>query len=398
MMHQEFKLNKKGTLVFYMLIFSMMFLLGYSLFYLYNEIPGIKVIGASQEKILEANELAQRVIIYLDASVEVAATKASENLEKDGGFSLSRFEDEVEKPPCGTLVYPLLNDENQVDNCLVVDSAFQRNFEKEFNLLVSDYSEIPLNNYGFEVSTKKIGQTYNINVVSRENIKVPIYAFSEFYNEPVIAGRKTYSTSTEGYTENEYGYMQRGGLVSISRGSKEMDTIVIHYTVTHNVDEAYSALARRGLSYHYVIEKDGTIYQFIDEERAAQHAGCKGKDPKKCPTSYNQRSIGISLVSCGFNDPKYNPGCEIPDCVTIDGVCWGTYTKEQDEAVAKLLADIAFRQYQKKKPFSINDQTVIYHSDVDKGKVDPGPTFNKNSIIKRANEILKELKAKNEQS
>lgn len=377
-----------------MLILSMLFLLGYSLFYVYSDVSEVVFIGASQQKILEAKELAERVTLYLDASVSAAAKRASLNLRNDGGFSLSRYEDEVEIPPCGTMVYPLLNEGVEVEKCLVVENAYQRNFEQEFNLLVAKFPELALYNFGFDISSKKIGQTVSINIVSRENIEIPIYAFSAFYTDPVVLEERVQSAPTAGFTKNEFGYQERGGLTSISRGSQEMDRIVLHYTVTKDVETAYKVLMGRGLSYSYIIEKDGTIYQFVDDARAAQHAGCSGKAKDKCPVGYNQRSIGISFVSCGFNDPITNAGCAVEQnlCYTgagSNGICWESYTTAQETAVANLIADIAYRQYQKKKVFPINEQTVIYHSDVDKGKVDPGPAFNKNAVLAKANEIYK---------
>lgn len=68
--------------------------------------------------------------------------------------------------------------------------------------------------------------------------------------------------------------------------------IIMHHTVTPTVKSAINALKARGLSYHYLIDKDGSIYELVDPNFKAWHA--KG---------YNNNTIGISFV-CGG---KYGP-------------------------------------------------------------------------------------------
>jgi N-acetyl-anhydromuramyl-L-alanine amidase AmpD len=60
--------------------------------------------------------------------------------------------------------------------------------------------------------------------------------------------------------------------------------IVLHHDATFSSVDAARILRARGLSYHFSIDNDGTIYQLVDVEDTAWHA----KD-------VNARSIGISM-------------------------------------------------------------------------------------------------------
>ena len=66
--------------------------------------------------------------------------------------------------------------------------------------------------------------------------------------------------------------------------------IVLHWDVTHSSAGAVEVLQRRGLSTHFLIDSDGTIYQTLDVEYKAVHAG-----------EANDRSIGIDLNHVGHN-------------------------------------------------------------------------------------------------
>jgi len=71
-------------------------------------------------------------------------------------------------------------------------------------------------------------------------------------------------------------------------------TIVVHATAGSSLSGALSALRQRELSYHYIIEKDGTVTKCVPISRVAWHAG-KSLGPQG--SNVNQYSIGISLVN-----------------------------------------------------------------------------------------------------
>lgn len=64
--------------------------------------------------------------------------------------------------------------------------------------------------------------------------------------------------------------------------------IIFHHTGGPTVKGAIATLIKRGLSYHYIIDRDGTIYKLADANTIQYHA--KG---------HNFRTIGISFVGGG---------------------------------------------------------------------------------------------------
>lgn len=122
--------------------------------------------------------------------------------------------------------------------------------------------------------------------------------------------------------------------------------VVIHYTEEELDDTIRIFLddkLEKRVSSHYVIDRNGTIYSVVPENRRAWHAG------KGCfagITDLNDCSIGIELV--------YKPG--------------ETYQMAQISSLIALCHDIQSRH---------DIKWVIGHSDCafKRGKVDPGPRF-----------------------
>jgi|TARA_R110000824_G_scaffold152806_5_gene324116 hypothetical protein len=68
--------------------------------------------------------------------------------------------------------------------------------------------------------------------------------------------------------------------------------IVTHWDAALSATSCYKILKRRGISSHFAIDNDGTIYQMVDTNDVAWHA--KGS---------NDRSIGIDISNAYY--PKY---------------------------------------------------------------------------------------------
>jgi N-acetylmuramoyl-L-alanine amidase len=122
--------------------------------------------------------------------------------------------------------------------------------------------------------------------------------------------------------------------------------IVIHHTTNDAVEPALASLTSRAreVSAHFVIERDGTLYQLVDEERRAWHAGASrwGAD-----TDINSSSIGIELDNNG-REP---------------------YAEPQVVALMQLLGDLLSR-------YRMPAANVVGHGDVAPGrKVDPSALF-----------------------
>ena len=122
--------------------------------------------------------------------------------------------------------------------------------------------------------------------------------------------------------------------------------IVIHYT-EEELDDTLRIFAddkrEKRVSSHYIIDRDGTIYAAVPEEKRAWHAGVGSWEGI---TDINSAAIGIELV--------YKPGEE--------------YQIAQIDSLIDLCHAIKSRHVIK---------WVIGHSDCAfaRGKVDPGPYF-----------------------
>tara|TARA_Y100001937_G_scaffold27664_1_gene39887 strand:+ start:10673 stop:11959 length:1287 start_codon:yes stop_codon:yes gene_type:complete len=82
---------------------------------------------------------------------------------------------------------------------------------------------------------------------------------------------------------------------------KNWDSIELHSTVTQNAADAIVALRNRGLSYHYLVEKDGSVINTVDTKFKAWHGAVKGGIG---PPS-NTISIGISLVNLAYTASQF---------------------------------------------------------------------------------------------
>lgn len=129
--------------------------------------------------------------------------------------------------------------------------------------------------------------------------------------------------------------------------------VVVHYTST-DVQHSLELLTRGTVSSHYLIgEAPATIYQLVDENRRAWHAG---DSQWRGRTWLNASTIGIELVNQGYAD-------------TPAGRIWQPYSEAQINALILLLKDIVQRH-------NLPIDSIIGHSDIaPQRKVDPGPLF-----------------------
>ncbi|MDC7682542.1 N-acetylmuramoyl-L-alanine amidase [Asticcacaulis sp. BYS171W] len=128
------------------------------------------------------------------------------------------------------------------------------------------------------------------------------------------------------------------------------DMVVLHYT---GMETAQAALDRMcdpaaEVSAHYCVDEDGTVYQLVEEERRAWHAGVSFWKGER---DINSASIGIEIV---------NPGHEFG---------YRDFPAAQIDAVIGLLDGIRQR-------WEIPDHRILGHSDVAPArKQDPGERF-----------------------
>jgi len=68
----------------------------------------------------------------------------------------------------------------------------------------------------------------------------------------------------------------------------DVHQIVLHYDVAGTSAQCFRVLERRGLSCHFLLDVDGTVYQTLDVADRAYHAG-----------PYNEGSVGIEIANIG---------------------------------------------------------------------------------------------------
>jgi len=169
----------------------------------------------------------------------------------------------------------------------------------------------------------------------------------------------------------------------------EEEMIVIHYTAGSSVQEAYNKWIRlKDRSAHFIVDRDGSIYEIIDPEDEAYHVA---RDSQ----FVNSRSIGIEIVNQGysrwstwFDDSEYYPW--------NDYDTWQVYTDVQYQAVKELvqyltgkygIPEVLFHGDVEHGPIDYVDENVagfegiVGHSALDADKRDPGPLFDFNNLF-----------------
>jgi N-acetyl-anhydromuramyl-L-alanine amidase AmpD len=86
----------------------------------------------------------------------------------------------------------------------------------------------------------------------------------------------------------------RGGGWPLELLQEKVDQFVYHYDVAGTARQCFNILHdHRGLSVHFMLDVDGTIYQTLDVKERAYHA-----------TDSNDRSVGIEIANIGAYPPN----------------------------------------------------------------------------------------------
>lgn len=127
--------------------------------------------------------------------------------------------------------------------------------------------------------------------------------------------------------------------------NRSIDAVIVHSTFNnsggdfYNIDLVIKQFSTYKVSAHYVIGRDGKIYQLVDEKDLSYHAGKSSLPDGR--TNVNTCSIGIELMTSYTEGPS----------------------EQQITALLSLITDI-------KKRYQIN--YVLRHSDIAPGrKTDP---------------------------
>lgn len=131
--------------------------------------------------------------------------------------------------------------------------------------------------------------------------------------------------------------------------------IILHYTAL-NDEKSAMVLSQQAVSSHYLVNNlgDREIYQLVDENKRAYHAGVSAWRNDKM---LNDTSIGIEIVNDGYT-------------VDASGTkIFPEYPEQQIRKVAALVKDIANR-------YMVPPTNILAHSDIaPTRKQDPGATF-----------------------
>jgi len=237
-----------------------------------------------------------------------------------------------------------------------------------------------------------------------------------------------------GLTPNEIEQV-RGGGWDLETLQRVVDQFVLHFDVCGTSRECFNVLHdHRGLSVHFMLDLDGTIYQTLDLKERAWHA-----------TTSNHRSIGIEMANMGaYRDASDktlaqwyakdlagrthisiperfgNGGIRTPNFVgrparnePLGGEVQGEalvqydYTPEQYRALAHLTAALCkvFPKIKCDFPRAAdgllisrkladdeldNYAGILGHYHIQTNKTDPGPAFNWAALIEQSRRLLGE--------
>lgn len=140
-------------------------------------------------------------------------------------------------------------------------------------------------------------------------------------------------------------------------------------------DDVINIFKEYGVSAHYLIARNGTVFRLVDESRNAYHAG-KGSiaDYSEYANKLNRHSIGIELLGIGTEDEmKQYISSETYRSIPKENI---GYTQDQYLALNSLLQGIYQRH-----DIKADRQHIIGHNEYSvETKVDPGVLFDWSKI------------------
>lgn len=168
-----------------------------------------------------------------------------------------------------------------------------------------------------------------------------------------------------------------------SEREEEISFVMLHFSSDvvanpdnpFNVDNVLDIFRDYYSSVHYVIDRDGIIYQCVDESYSAWHAGSGTWDNDSQYTNrMNQYSIGIELLAIGTED-EMSLYLDSAAYAAIDDENIG-YTDAQYSSLNLLLSDITARN----TSITYDAQHIIGHDEYSSNKNDPGSLFDWSKI------------------
>lgn len=154
------------------------------------------------------------------------------------------------------------------------------------------------NNLSEEVADNTVENSAEEVIVNKESVvvdKVP---------DPVIVTEKKADSIPEVATKSSYAFKITNKLIDFgyqNSSERKIDTIIIHSSYDALGDDPFimSGIVKEfkeyGVSAHYLIGRDGTIYRLVEDKNIAWHAGVSKVPDGR--TGVNGFSIGIEVVN-----------------------------------------------------------------------------------------------------
>lgn len=151
--------------------------------------------------------------------------------------------------------------------------------------------------------------------------------------------------------------------------------VVNHRNDPYNMEYVRQTFIDADVSIHYIVDRDGTVYCYVPEDRTAWHAG-KGEwlNEERFTNKMNLYSIGIELVGIGSMEDMA-PYLTKKEYKALDETLLG-FTDAQYDAVKDLVTDICRRN-----DIPLDREHIIGHEEYNPNKNDPGELFDWSRII-----------------
>lgn len=120
----------------------------------------------------------------------------------------------------------------------------------------------------------------------------------------------------------------------VSRDTRQIDFLVLHHVEANSIDQAIEQFREHKVSAHFVIDEQGNIFELVDENDVAYHAGVSFWNGYE---GLNKFSIGIEFINLSPFSKKFE------ECQMIAGV--------------ELCKYIAAK-------YNIKPQNIVGHSDI----------------------------------
>jgi len=219
-------------------------------------------------------------------------------------------------------------------------------------------------------------------IVNREKITVPGARIVTFIDRPELDFSRLTPPADSDRERYVYPRKPRGKpeLTTLDDLRDNIKLVIIHSDMTENTMGCFRVLKMRGLSTHFGVDGDGTIFQFTDVMTTAVHAASDAFE------NVNGHSIGIDLNNLlpnyakgGSDDPvgtmkKAGAGGPRPksERVEINGVPWQSlgHTDEQYDALIALLRKLGDLFPKLKLAAPMNEKGEVIKTALDKLDVD----------------------------